>query len=345
FMESLTAGIGHDLDLQTFKVTDQLTGRTLGLRADTTPAVARIDAHALNQAGPARLCYSGHVFHTRPASLGAPRSLIQIGAELYGHAGVESDLEVISLMLETLGIIDAESINLDLGHVQIYRLLAEQARLSEAQELELFNALQRKAISEIGQLLKQWHIDKNSAEMLGALPHLAGDIDILNHARTVLKSAPEGVQQALDELEIIAKEVSELYSGTGFYLDLGELRGYNYHTGIVFAAYLPDQGQAIAKGGRYDGIGEAFGRSRPATGFSTDLKALLELHQARNVSDDAEVVTIFAPLDANAGTIQVLRQQGKRVVRQLPGQKTDAANIGCSHQLTCRDGKWLVEPL
>ncbi|WP_067586223.1 ATP phosphoribosyltransferase regulatory subunit [Endozoicomonas ascidiicola] len=344
FMESLTAGVGHDLDLQIFKVTDQLTGRTLGLRADTTPAVARIDAHALNQDGPVRLCYSGSVFHTRPATLGASRSLIQIGAELYGHSGVESDLEVIALMLETLGRVGAESVNLDLGHVQIYRLLAHQAGLTDAQEHELFDALQRKAISEIEQLVNQWDIDKDVAAMLNALPQLAGDIDILDRARAALEKAPKGVQVALDELESIARDISARYPGTGFYLDLGELRGYNYHTGVVFAAYLPDQGQAIAKGGRYDGIGEAFGRSRPATGFSTDLKALLEL-QAGNVSEQTEELTVFAPLDVDAGTVQSLRQQGQRVVCQLPGQKTEAAGMGCNRQLVCRDGKWLVEPI
>nr|MDT0250012.1 ATP phosphoribosyltransferase regulatory subunit [Endozoicomonas sp.] len=344
FMESLTAGVGHDLDLQTFKVTDQLTGRTMGLRADTTPAVARIDAHTLKMDGPVRLCYAGSVFHARPASLGASRSPIQIGAELYGHSGIESDLEVISLMLETLTRVDADSVSLDLGHVQIYRLLATQAGLSDSQEMELFDALQRKAISEVEQLLTQWEIDGVSGRMLRALPQLAGGPEILERARDNLVDAPEGVALALDELEAIAREITRLYPGTGFYFDLGELRGYNYHTGVVFAAYLPDQGQAVAKGGRYDGVGEAFGRSRPATGFSTDLKALLEL-KAESAKDCIEGTTIFAPVDVDAAVVQTLRRQGERVVRQLPGEETDAAGMGCNHQLICRDGEWLVEPV
>lgn len=344
FMESLTAGVGHDLDLQTFKVTDQLTGRTMGLRADTTPAVARIDAHTLKVDGPVRLCYAGSVFHARPASLGASRSPIQIGAELYGHSGVESDLEVISLMLETLAHVDADSVSLDLGHVQIYRLLAAQAGLSGDQELELFDALQRKAIAEVDQLLNQWGLNEDSGRMLKVLPHLAGGPEIIERARGEFVDAPQGVAMALDELEVIAREITSLYPGTGFYFDLGELRGYNYHTGVVFAAYLPDQGQAVAKGGRYDGIGEAFGRSRPATGFSTDLKALLEL-KAESTEDCTEGATIFAPADADAAIVQTLRRQGERVVRQLPGQETEAAGMGCNRQLICRDGEWLVEPL
>ncbi|MGO0305549.1 ATP phosphoribosyltransferase regulatory subunit [Endozoicomonas acroporae] len=350
FIESLTAGVGHDLDLQTFKVTDQLTGRTMGLRADTTPAVARIDAHTLKVAGPVRLCYSGSVFHTRPASLGASRSPIQIGAELYGHSGVASDQEVISLMLETLAQVEADSVSLDLGHVQIYRLLASQAGLSGDQELALFDALQRKAISEVEQLVNQWDISAGSARMLKSLPNLAGGPEILERARGELADAPEGVATALDELGLIAREITSLYPGADFYFDLGELRGYNYHTGVVFAAYLPGQGQAIAKGGRYDGIGEAFGRSRPATGFSTDLKTLMELKallelKTESTDDCTEGKTIFAPVDADAALVQSLRRQGERVVRQLPGQATEAAGMGCNHQLICRDGEWLVEPL
>ncbi len=341
FMESLTAGVGRDLDLQTFKVTDQLTGRTIGLRADTTPAVARMDAHTLKVDGPMRLCYVGSVFHTRPTSLGASRSPIQIGAELYGHGGIESDLEVISLMLETLAV---DAISLDLGHVQIYRLLAAQAGLSADQELALFNALQRKATSEVEQLINQWSINQASARMLKLLPTLAGGIEILERARGELMDAPSGVSTALDELSSIAKEITALHPNTGLYFDLGELRGYNYHTGIVFAAYLPGQGHAVAKGGRYDGIGKSFGRSRPATGFSTDLQTLLEL-KPESSKHCIEGITIFAPLDADAVVVQSLRRQGERVVRQLPGQKTDARSMGCDRQLICCDGEWLVEPL
>ena len=341
FMESLTEGVGRDLDLQIFKVTDQLTGRTMGLRADTTPAVARIDAHTLKDEGPARLCYAGSVFHTKPAFLGASRSPIQLGAELYGHAGIESDLEVISLMLETLSAVSVVNVSLDLGHVRIYRALAGHAGLNDDQEQVLFEVLQRKAEGEIEDCLTQWSVSESSATMLKALVELSGGVDILNQARMLLRDAPSVVSNALDELEQIAREITAQYPQVELYFDLGELRGYNYHTGIVFAAYLPGQGQAIAKGGRYDGIGKAFGRARPATGFSTDLKVLLDLKPEK----PEQGKTVFASVDVDPAIVQDLRRQGERVVRQLPGQQTGAAEMGCDHQLVCRNGEWLVESI
>ncbi|OED40934.1 ATP phosphoribosyltransferase regulatory subunit [Endozoicomonas sp. (ex Bugula neritina AB1)] len=346
FMESLTEGVGHDLDLQIFKVTDQLTGRTMGLRADTTPAVARIDAHTLNDDGPVRLCYAGSVFHTKPAFLGASRSPIQLGAELYGHSGIESDLEVISLMLETLSVVSATNVSLDLGHVRIFRALASHAGLDEQQEQVLFEALQRKAISEVKDSLRVWSVSESSATMLQALIELSGGVETLKQARALLSDAPSAVVDALNELECIAEEIAAQYPKVELYFDLGELRGYNYHTGVVFAAYLPGHGQAIAKGGRYDGIGQAFGRARPATGFSTDLKSLLDLKPDSSEPKGREQGnTIFASVDAELSIIQSLRRQGKRVVRQLPGQETSAAEMGCDHQLVCRGGEWLVESL
>ena len=232
--------------------------------------------------GTARLCYAGSVFHTKPASLGASRSPIQLGAELYGHAGVESDIEIISLMLETLSSVGMDSANVDLGHVQIYRSLVQFAELSPEQEQLLFDALQRKACCEVSDLLNSWQIKPEAADMFMALTTLAGNIAILDIAREKLASAPSEVFAAIDQLETIAGVISSQYPETNLYFDLGELRGYNYHTGVVFAAYVPGQGQAIAKGGRYDGIGQVFGRARPATGFSTDLKVLLDMKPAVN---------------------------------------------------------------
>ena len=340
FLESLTAGVSEDLSLKIFKVTDQQTGRTMGLRADTTPAVARIDAHNLTDEGPVRLCYAGSVFHTRPVSLGASRSPIQLGAELYGHSGLESDIEVISLMLETLRGAGIKSPNLDLGHVQIYRALVAHAGLDHDQEQQLFEALQRKASCEVEALLANWPVEASVVSMFTALTGLSGKVDVIAKARDVLASAPLAVSSALDALESLALTISQQYPDVNLYLDLGELRGYHYHTGVVFAAYVKGQGQAIAQGGRYDGIGRAFGRARPATGFSTDLKALLNFKpredEARNI--------IFAPADADASVIQTLRQQGHRVIRELPGQKTDAMTTGCHQQLVQRDGDWQVEP-
>ena len=341
FLESLTAGVGHDLALQIFKVTDQMTGRTMGLRADTTPAVARIDAHNLTDEGPVRLCYAGSVFHARPASLGASRSPIQLGAELYGHAGHESDVEVISLMLETLRVVGMDSPNLDLGHVQIYRALVAHAGLDTEQEQQLFEALQRKASCEVEELLAGWHVEADVVPMFRALTELSGKVDVIAKARDVLTKAPLEVSAALDALESIAQTITQQYPAVNLYLDLGELRGYHYHTGVVFAAYVSGHGQAIAKGGRYDGVGRAFGRARPATGFSTDLKALLELKPC----EDASRTIIFAPAGVNSDVVQKLRQQGLRVINELPGQKTDAVNSGCNQQLVYRDGDWQVESL
>ena len=325
FMESLTAGLGHDLELQTFKVTDQLTGRMMGLRADTTPAAARIDAHTMVGEGPVRLCYAGSVFHARPASLGASRSPIQLGAELYGHSGVESDIEVISLMLETLAAVGIHSASLDLGHVQIYRTLAAHAGLQDGQEQELFDALQRKAASEVAQLLEFWQVDEPIADMLKALTALSGDLDVIGRARDLLGGAPEAVFQALDQLENIAQKLTVLYPQINLYFDMGELRGYNYHTGVVFAAYLDGQGQAIAKGGRYDGIGRVFGRARPATGFSTDLKILLDLKPASR----EERKTIYAPVEADPAIVQALRRHGR--TGGLPAART--RDRRCGHGL------------
>ena len=341
FLESLTAGVGHDLELQIFKVTDLMTGRTMGLRADTTPAVARIDAHNLMDDGPVRLCYAGSVFHARPASLGASRSPIQLGAELYGHTGPESDIEVISLMLETLGVVGMDSPNLDLGHVQIYRALVASAGLDMDQEQLLFDALQRKATCEVEELLAHWRVEADVVPMFRALTGLSGKVDVIAKARDVLANAPLEVFAALDALENIAQTITRQYPKVNLYLDLGELRGYHYHTGVVFAAYVPGHGQAIAKGGRYDGVGRMFGRARPATGFSTDLKALLDFKPC--VVESRAI--IFAPADADSAVVRKLRQQGLRVIIELPGQKTDAVSSGCNQQLVCRDGDWQVESI
>ena len=341
FLESLTAGVDHDLELQIFKVTDLMTGRTMGLRADTTPAVARIDAHNLTDDGPVRLCYAGSVFHARPASLGASRAPIQLGAELYGHAGPESDIEVISLMLETLSVVGMDSPNLDLGHVQIYRALVASAGLDTDQEQLLFDALQRKATCEVEELLARWRVEADVVPLFMALTGLSGKVDVIAKAREVLANAPLEVFEALDVLENIAQTIIRQYPKVNLYLDLGELRGYHYHTGVVFAAYVPEHGQAIAKGGRYDGVGRMFGRARPATGFSTDLKALLDFKPC----DVESRAIIFAPADADSTIVRKLRQQGLRVITELPGQKTDAVSSGCNQQLVCRDGDWQVEPL
>lgn len=344
FIESLLTGTGHDLDLQTFKLVDQISGRTLGLRADMTPQVARIDAHQLQRDVPTRLCYLGTVLRTRPESIGDSRSPLQVGAELYGHAGVESEVEIIALMLQSFTAMEINDIYLDLGNVDIYRGLAKQAGLSEEVESQLFEMLQRKAVTEINTLLDSLVIDDKVRVMLSGLSSLNGDKSVFIKARELLVNANDSVKQAVDYLEKTAELMWQRLPGisTGevkVHFDLSELHGYHYKTGVVFAAFVPQRGQAIARGGRYDDIGRIFGRARAATGFSTDLKVLSQLSGKRFDSPDK----IFAPLDADQNKVAALRAEGKVVIEQLPGQNTDAKAMACSKSLCLVDGQWIVK--
>lgn len=338
YLESLLTGTGNDLDLQTFKLTDQLTGRMMGLRSDMTPQVARIDAHCLKRDVPTRLCYMGTVLRTLPPSHGGNRTPMQVGAELYGHAGIESDAEVLRLMVRTLQTAGIGHVWLDLGHVGIFRGLAQQANLDAECEAQLFDALQRKAKPEIAALLEAKALPATMHGMLMSLADLHGDATVLDRAASLLAEADEAVHMALANLRQIAELVADLPDAT-VHFDLAELRGYHYHTGVVFAAFVPGQGQAIAQGGRYDDIGKVFGRSRPATGFSTDLKTVLSLVDAK----EAEVRGIFAPAGAESGleqAIEALRASGERVIQALPGQQGGAAEMGCDRELVLKGGKW-----
>lgn len=342
YLESLLTGTGNDLDLQTFKLTDQLTGRLMGIRADMTPQVARIDAHQLNQDTPTRLCYIGTVLHTRTDGFAGSRSPLQVGAELYGHAGIESDVEVISLMLETLSISGVEIPFVDLGHVGIYRELAKQAGLNEEQEATLFDSLQRKANTEISNYLNEWKLDKNIATAITTLTSLNGDDTVLAEAKTILAKAGKGVADALNELTNVAALLKSRIPELKINFDLAELRGYHYHTGTVFAAYVAGRGQAVAQGGRYDDIGEVFGRARPATGFSTDLKTLLSL----SIHKNNQVAAIFAPADNDVElqkVISELRQKGEKVVCALPNQTGNAKDMGCDRELVKDGSSWKVK--
>jgi ATP phosphoribosyltransferase regulatory subunit len=344
YLESLLTGAGQDLDLRTFKVTDPLSGRQMGFRADITPQVARLDAHTHRQEGPSRLCYAGSVLHARPRALSTSRSPIQIGAELYGDASTASDREVIGLMLEVLELAGVADVHMDLGHVGIYRGLARAAGLSGEAEQQLFDALQRKAIDEIAELTAGLPTEQGA--MLRALAELCGGREVLGQARAQLAAAPAAVLAALAELEAVADELAAHYPALPLYFDLGELRGYHYHTGMVFAAFVPGVGQAIAQGGRYDDIGADFGRARPATGFSTDLKTLVSLGQAIQAEAPGGV---WAPQGGEAGLWQAvleLRRSGRRVVQALPGQSlVDARAAGCDSELRLQEGGWQVSPL
>lgn len=344
-LESLLTGVGRDLDLDTFKVTDQVSGHLLGIRADITPQVARIDAHRMRNEGASRLCYCGSVLHTKPANMLASRNPLQVGAELYGHSGLDSDVEVISLMLETLLASGVEvPLSLDLGHVGIFRNLMADAGLSAAQEAEYLDKLQLKALPDIEVYLNELEADARLLDRLAELPRLNGGVDVLGRARVLFSDAPPAVIEAIDYLERVAEQLGQRYPQVRQYFDLGELRGYNYHTGIVFAAYAAGFGQAIAKGGRYDEIGRDFGRARPATGFSSDLKSLADLSSSEL---DTRAGAILAPAGQDPALIQQiskLRAQGERVIQQLP-DVTLANLASCDRRLLRQGEDWVLEAL
>ncbi|KAF0190474.1 MAG: ATP phosphoribosyltransferase regulatory subunit [Gammaproteobacteria bacterium] len=342
YIESLLVGTGNDLDLQTFKLTDQISGRLMGIRADMTPQAARIDAHCLNREQPVRLCYMGEVLRTQACGFIRTRSPLQVGAELYGHGGIESDVEVLHLMVAALGAVGLREVHIDIGHVGIFRALARSAKLTEEQEQSLFAALQRKAKPEIEEQLAQYSIDKPVSLLLKALADLNGGEEVLIEARSMFKSATADVRAALDNLERIAAIARQRIPHVPLHFDLAELRGYRYQTGVVFAALVPGHGEEIARGGRYDDIGRAFGRARPATGFSTDLKTLIALSDTVTQIANAVMapgITDQALFDA----VQTLRDRGERVIYELPGQKGGAREMGCNRVLVQRGGEWVTE--
>jgi len=341
YLDALLTGTGRDLDLQTFKLTDQLTGRLMGVRADMTPQAARIDAHYLKRECPVRLCYVGNVLRTRPDAFAGSRELLQLGAELFGHPGPESDIEIARLMLAALAVSGLRDLHLGLGHVGVFRVLAAEARLPQELESDLFEALQRKSRSRIEALLSTSDAPAGTKTMLGALADLNGGAETLIRARELLKDAPAAVQVALGNLEHIANAVAE--AGVPVYIDLAELRGYRYYTGVVFSAFASGQGQAVAQGGRYDGIGRAFGRARAATGFSTDLRQLLRLVS----TDNAALKGILAPHTGTKSldeTIATLRAAGECVVVRLPGDTSSVQALGCDRELIEQGGQWIVKP-
>lgn len=347
FIDSLLVGSSHDLDLHTFKITDQLSGRMMGVRADITPQAARIDAHCLNREGPVRLCYADSVLHTKPRGLLTSRVPIRIGAELYGHAGVECDIELISLMYETLRVASIEDIYIVLGHVGIFRTLVQAANIDSEIENTLFEAVQRKAFDEIDAVLDSAVADKSLAEMLKKLTRLSGGEIVLQEAVEVFSQAPESVKNELQELLAIVEGVKARHPDIELCFDLCELRGYEYHTGIVFAAYTSNYGRAVAKGGRYDHIGEVFGRSRPASGFDSDLKTIARLSSK---SFQAKPVIVAPGLEDSEllATVAKLRAEGEIVITNLSEDELssqDLQDLNCNRKLVSRDGKWQLEEL
>ena len=339
YVDSLLTGTGHDLDLRTFKLVDQLSGRLLGLRADITPQVARIDAHLLNRQGVTRLCYAGTVLNTQPSGLLRTREPMQIGAELFGHGGIESDIEIQALMLRALQATGVDGVHLDIGHVSVFRSIVTRAGLNGQQEAELFQVLQAKDVPALRDL--SGNIEATTRAALELLPELYGGPEVLATARKRLPAYPE-LTSCLDALarigSVLNGDVKELC------FDLAELRGYHYHSGVVFAAYAGNRPEAIARGGRYDEVGRAFGRARPATGFTMDLR---ELAQMSNGSDAPQKV--LAPYQPDNVALQAeiakMRAGGTIVVQDLPGHEANRAELGCSSRLVDKGGSWKLEPL
>jgi len=337
FTESLLVGLGEDLDLTTFKLTDQISGRTLGIRADITPQVARIDAHSIADEGVTRLCYAGSTLHTRPKSPFASRSPIQLGAELYGDDSVGADVEVVCMMLATLEAAGLSGITLDLGHVGIYEAVLLHAELEEEREATVFDALQRKSVPDLIQALEG--VDPGTTALIIALAKLHGDESILDDARALYAETVPDALLGLDTLQQVARTIRRQRPDLDIYFDLAELRGYNYHTGLVFAAYVPGVGEALANGGRYNDVGAVFGRARPATGFAADLKALMAL-----VPDVTESGAISLPgVDDEALLLRAreLRESGEVVIQSFSGE----VDPRCDRELVEMEGQWLIRPL
>jgi len=347
YLDSLLVGSSHDLDLQTFKITDQLSGRMMGIRADITPQVARIDAHCLDREGPVRLCYSDNVLHTKPRGIVTSRVPIKIGAELYGHSSSNCDVEMICLMYESLNMLEVSDIHIVLGHVGIFRKLVQEANLGKSEEQNLFESVQRKAFDEVDEKIGRLVSNKHIGEMISTLVRLSGDESILKTALEQFSKAPRSVKSELEELESVSKKLKERLPDMKLCFDLCELRGYEYHTGIVFAAYSPHYGRAISKGGRYDHIGEVFGRARPASGFDSDLKVLAKLSSKTFDQNKG----IIAPDILDQGLQELvtkLRANGETVITNLDKSALEGKaleELNCDRHLVKEDGSWIVRPI
>ncbi|MCB1644170.1 MAG: ATP phosphoribosyltransferase regulatory subunit [Pseudomonadales bacterium] len=309
FLESLLTGTGRDLDLKTFKLTDQVSGRMMGIRADITPQVARIDAHSHQQSGLARMCYAGTVLHAKADNMLASRAPIQAGAELFGDTGTQGDIEIVSLMLQSLCSVGLDDVMVELGDVGIYRSLMSSAGLAREQEEQLFELIQKKAPGDLEALLQTLPLDDQTCRMISALPGLCGTEDVISRAQVLLAGQPD-VEARLNSLSEVAARIGQRFPSASIYYDLSELRGYHYHTGLVFAAYHRPDHQQIAKGGRYDSVGAVFGRARGATGFTVDLKRLSVMLAS---SHERQTVAVASELSAGPALwekLQALRSDG-----------------------------------
>jgi ATP phosphoribosyltransferase regulatory subunit len=335
-LESLLSGTGKALDLQTFKLVDQLSGRMMGLRADSTPQVARIDAHLLNRSGVARLCYCGPVLHTLPAAPHASREPLQFGAEIYGHAGLEADLEILTLALDALRGAQVGVLAVDLADARIVTALLAGSGLNSEQQNEVLAALVTKDSSTLAALTASCPADIAAA--LRSLVHLYGSADVLAKARQSLPALP-AITEALDHLEWLAGHLS----GTRVSFDLADLRGYAYYTGIRFSVYAAGSRDALARGGRYDEVGLVFGRKRPAVGFSLDVKVLAQAARVRPLR--AAIRAPWGEAAALRAAIADLRSQGETVVCVLPGHESEVDEFHCDRELVQAAGQWVVKAI
>ena len=336
YLDSLLTGSGSDLKLRTFKLVDQLSGRTLGVRADMTPQVARIDAHLLNRKGVTRLCYCDSVLHTLPAAQAASREPIQIGAELYGHAGLEADLEVINLLATTLAVAGVSASRIDVGHVGVFRALANAGGLDAEAEETVLQLLQAKDVPGLRDFCARIADPCRSALM--QLPDLFGGDELLDVAAKRLPGFPE-IEEALATLRQLRSSLPELPLS----FDLADLRGYHYHNGVVFAAYFTGCPSAIARGGRYDGVGKDFGRARPATGFSMDLREIARLAGHGDLT--GAILSPWSLSDPELGArVTALREQGEIVVELLPGQ-AENEGLHCDRLLVRQSGQWVIQAI
>ena len=334
YLESLLTGTGHDLDLKTLKVTDLLSGRTMGLRADFTPKVARIDAHRLNHPGVVRLCYAGTVVHSQTDGLLESRTPLSVGAELFGDSSNRADVEIVCLMIESLRSLGLEGIQVDLGDVAIYRQLVESLRLNPDQQEQMFAAVQMKSTREIAILSEAFGLSSNETALLCTLPGLMGEVSVLDQAGRIFEAYP-GIVTCLDNLHQLVESIIARYDDIDVYLDLSELRGYAYHTGIVFAAYVKGIRQIVAKGGRYDHIGEVFGREgRGATGFSINIR---NIANESAISYETRPTVVVASKNESGLWREIirLREEGYTVVES--GETADY-----DYALIYENGSWVL---
>ncbi len=336
-LESLLTGTGEALDLQTFKLVDQLSGRMMGLRADTTPQVARIDAHLLNRKGLARLCYCGPVAHTRPDRAHATREPLQFGAEIYGHGGLEADLEILLLALDSLTAVQAGDLCVDLGDARIVRALLQDAAVPASTLARIHAALTTKDSGELAALTHGMPAADRAA--LLALPGLYGDIQVLDEAERLLPAKP-AVRQAIAELRQLARHLG---GRARLSFDLADLRGYAYYSGMRFAIYAEQAGDALARGGRYDEVGAVFGRNRPAVGFSLDIKQLVGSVSARPLR--AAIRAPWGEGESLRAAIAALRTAGETVVCVLPGHESEVDEFHCDRVLASAAGQWVVQAI